>query len=173
MGTWAGPSHGCVEYVRDTTSPLWSRRLLPDELGLPAGERARQLFHLRVLELLAPELVSVPFEDGRPWPTRRSAAALRASRARELAGKAAAEARRRALARRRRADAGADDPFAHVLPEIREAVLAQPGHAAWAVLDRDRVERLLGSPAAALDTMSRYYAWRLATIFGAMEPARG
>jgi hypothetical protein len=175
MGTWAGPSHGCVEYVRDTTSPLWSRRLLPDELGLPAAERARHLFHLRVLEVLAPELVAVPFEDRRPWPARRSAATLKVERARELAAKAAAEARRRTLARRRRAASGAgapDDPFARVLPEIREAVLSQPEHQAWPVLDRGRVERLLGSPPGALDTMSRYYAWRLATVFGAMDPAR-
>jgi hypothetical protein len=53
-----------------------------------------------------------------------------------------------------------------VLPEIRDAVLSQPGHDAWQVLDRDRVEALVRSPAAALDTMSRYYAWRLATVFG-------
>ena len=172
MGTWAGPSHGCVEFVRDTTSPLWSRRLLPDLLGLPATERARELFHLRVLEELAPELVEVPFEDGRGWPARRSGAAHRMARARALAGKAAAEARRRALARRSAIAAAPDDPFARILLEIRDTVLSQPDHQAWAVLDRPRVERLLGSPAAALDTMSRYYAWRLATVFGAMEPAR-
>jgi hypothetical protein len=171
MGTWAGPSHGCVEYVRDTTSPLWSSRLLPDLIGLPAADRARELFHLRVLERLAPELVDIPFEDGRPWPARRSGAARRIARARALAGKAAAEARRRAAARRAAA-AAADDPFARILPEIHATVLSQPHHQAWAVLDRDRVERLLGAPPAALDTMSRYYAWRLATVFGAMEPAR-
>jgi hypothetical protein len=174
MGTWAGPSHGCVEYVRDTTSPLWSRRLLADELGLSAADRARELFHLRVLETLAPELVDVPFEDGRGWPGRRSAAGLSADRARELVAKAAAEGRRRTLARRRRAEAGDpdDDPFARILPEIRETVLSQPNHQAWTVLDRGRVEALLGTPVPALDTMSRYYAWRLATVFGAMEPAR-
>ena len=171
MGTWAGPSHGCVEFVRDTTSPLWSCRLLPDLLGLPAADRARELFHLRVLEELAPELVDVPFEDGRPWPGRSSGAARRVARARALAAKAAAEARRRATARRARA-AAADDPFAPILREIRDTVLSQPEHQAWAVLDRARVERLLEAPAPALDTMSRYYAWRLATVFGAMEPAR-
>jgi hypothetical protein len=173
MGTWAGPSHGCVEYVRDTTSPLWSRQLLPDLLGLPAAERARELFHLRVLERLAPELVDVPFEHGRRWPGRSSPAARRAARARALMGKAAAEARRRAL-RSRAAAAGAapDDPFARILGEIRDTVLSQPRHPAWAVLDRERVERLLSSPAPSLDTMSRYYAWRLATVFGAMEAAR-
>jgi hypothetical protein len=45
-------------------------------------------------------------------------------------------------------------------------VLAQPGHAAWQVLDRSRVEALLARDAGTLDTMSRYYAWRLATVFG-------
>ena len=174
MGTWAGPSHGCVEYVRDTTSPLWSRRLLPDLLGLSAADRARELFHLRVLESLAPELVDIPFEDGRPWPARSSPAARRVARARSLAGKAAAEARRRALARRRRGEqaGGPGDPFAPILGEIRDAVLSQPSHQAWSVLDRARVERLLSSPAGSLDTMSRYYVWRLATVFGAMEAAR-
>ncbi len=171
MGTWAGPSHGCVEFVRDTTSPLWSWRLLPDLLGLPAADRSRELFHLRVLEELAPELVNVPFEDGRPWPARRSGAARRVSRARELVAKAAAEAARRATARRA-AVVAADDPFARVLPEIRDTVLSQPDHQAWAVLDHARVERLLGTSPASLDTMSRYYAWRLATVFGAMDPAR-
>jgi hypothetical protein len=34
------------------------------------------------------------------------------------------------------------------------------------VLDRPRVEALLASQAGALDTMSRYYVWRLATVFG-------
>jgi hypothetical protein len=50
------------------------------------------------------------------------------------------------------------------LPEIREAVLAQPQHVAWQVLNRGRVEQLLAS--APSDVMSRYYVWRLATVFG-------
>src|SRR5207247_9495257 len=62
MGTWAGPTHGAVEWVRDTTSPLWSARLLPDLLGPPAAERARHAFHARVLERLKPELARVPYE---------------------------------------------------------------------------------------------------------------
>jgi hypothetical protein len=161
MGTWAGPTHGAVEYVRDTTSPLWSLRLLPDLLGLPAPARAREEFHLRVLERLAPQLVDVPFEDGRGWAAQQSGLARRLTRARALAGKVRAELRRRAG----RAGSGTD-PFAAILPEIRDAVLSQPGHEAWQVLDRARVEALLASDAAALDTMSRYYAWRLATVFG-------
>jgi hypothetical protein len=164
MGTWAGPTHGAVEYVRDTTSPLWSARLLPDLLGLPARERARHMFHLRVLERLAPELVDVPFEDGRPWPAHEGELRRRAASARAVARKALGEARRRVGAGR----GGAADPFASILTEIRETVLDQPDHPAWSALDRARVESLLSTDAAALDTMSRYYAWRLATVFGGL-----
>jgi hypothetical protein len=136
MGTWAGPTHGAVEFVRDTTSPLWSKRLLPD---LWAG---RGKFHRQVLERLAPHLLEVPYERV-PSRARKALAALR-----------------------RRMKPAQDDPFNRILPEIREAVLAQPQHDAWQVLDRPRVESLLASDAAALDTMSRYYVWRLATVFG-------
>ena len=43
MATWAGPSHGCVEPVKDTTSALWSRRLLAHELGASTAERSGQV----------------------------------------------------------------------------------------------------------------------------------
>jgi hypothetical protein len=132
MGTWAGPTHGAVEFVRDTTSPLWSRRLLPD---LWAG---RGRFHREVLERLVPQLLEVPYERPPSLPRKVTAA----------------------LKRR----LGGVDSFARILPEIREAVLAQPQHVAWQVLDRARVEQLLASPPP--DTMSRYYVWRLATVFG-------
>src|SRR5439155_8562658 len=59
----------------------------------------------------------------------------------------------------------ARDAFAPVHELVGERVLAQPEHPAWAVLDRPRVERLLGSRPSALDTMSRYYVWRLAGVF--------
>lgn len=171
MGTWAGPSHSCVELVKDTTSPLWSARLLPQLLGLPARDRARELFHLRVLERLAPELVDIPFEGGRPWPARRSALRLRAERAAGLARKVGAELSRRRGAGRRApsqpaAPAGTPpDPFARVHAAVAEAVRSDRSHAAWDVLDRPRVERLLSREPAGLDTMSRYYVWRLAQVF--------
>ncbi|MEA2376010.1 MAG: hypothetical protein QOD53_2473 [Thermoleophilaceae bacterium] len=172
MGTWAGTGHGCVEFVRDTTSPLWSARLLRDELGAPAPERAREVFHRRVMEQLAPSLVDVPFEGGRGWPGERGAVARRADRARALARKALAEARRRAGVRGAYAGNGKEsDPFGPILAEIRDVVLSQPDHAAWPLLDRPRVERLLASDAATLDAMSRYYAWRLATVFGGLRAA--
>lgn len=148
MGTWAGPGHGCVEFVRDTTSPLWSWRLAADELGLPAAQRARETFHRELLQRLAPQLAQVPYE-----------------RKRGLRQKLADAARRRA---RRRPESATHEPFAAILPEIRDTVLSQPDHPAWPLLDRTRVERLLSSDAAALDAMSRYYAWRLATVFGGL-----
>jgi hypothetical protein len=49
---------------------------------------------------------------------------------------------------------------------VREVVLSQADHPAWPVLDRARVEQLLSNDAAALDEVSRYYVWRLATVFG-------
>jgi hypothetical protein len=133
MGTWAGPTHGAVEFVRETTSPLWSRRLLPD---LWAG---RGRFHDAVLERLAPQLAAVPYERP-PTLSRKVIAALG----------------------RRLTSSKAGEPFG----EIREAVLAQPQHVAWQVLDRARVEELLAAEPRKLDTMSRYYVWRLATVFG-------
>jgi hypothetical protein len=145
MGTWAGPTHGAVEYVRDTTSPFWSARMLPDLLGLPAHERARGEYHTRVLERLWPEVVDVPFEKTARLP-------------RKVAG----ELRRRAARVRRGPSA---DPFGTIVAEVRDTVLSQPEHTAWSVLDRARVESLLSTDAAALDTMSRYYVWRLATVF--------
>src|SRR4051794_17709747 len=111
MGTWAGPTHGAVEFVRDTTSPLWSRRLLPD---LWAG---RGRFHREVLERLAMQLLDVPYERPPSLPRKVVAAVKRRL--------------------------GGADAFARILPEIREAVLAQPDHLAWDVLNRDRVEQLL------------------------------
>jgi hypothetical protein len=48
---------------------------------------------------------------------------------------------------------------------VAEAALSQPHHVAWSVLDRPRVEQILTSPGAALDEMTRYYVWRLASAF--------
>jgi hypothetical protein len=167
MARWAAPTHAAVEPIRDSTSPLWSARLLPDLLGLPAEARAREEFHLRVLEELAPELVDLPFEGGRPWPARQTPLARRTARAKTLASKVRGELRRRRAGKAATTTAfPAHDPFAAALAEIRELVLGAEGHPAWAVLDRDRVERLLNTPAAGLDAMSRSYVLRLATVFG-------
>ena len=163
MGTWAGPTHGAVEFVRDTTSPLWHERMLRHLLALPAGERAAEQFHVRVLKRLAPELADAP-----GWPAPASPLRCRADRGRAFAAKATRYAARRTRARLpRRRHAGTEaDPFAAILRDVRDAVLSQPGHPAWPVLDRARVESLLTADAASLDEVSRYYVWRLATLFG-------
>lgn len=165
MARWAAPTHAAVEPVRDSTSALWSWRLLPDLLGLPAASRRAQEFHSAVLAELAPELVRVPYADP---PTRGPRATVR---------KVLAELRRRAIGRARHvsghsdpkgdarhAGGGGGDPFAAAAAEVRAAVEAAPGHPAWHQLDRARVKALLdGRP---LDEMSRQYVWRLATVFG-------
>ena len=182
MGCWAAPSHGVVELVRDTTSPLWSARLLPYLLGLPSHERALDGFHLRVLRELAPELVDLPFQDGSGWPKRRSGLGRRIERGRTLTVKAKAELGRQVAglaARRKRAAPGGraaesvtaprppapGDPFEAVLKAVQEAAHSQASHPAWNVLDRKRVTRLLASPAVELDAMNRMYVWRLGSAF--------
>jgi hypothetical protein len=66
---WAGPGHGCVEYAKgDTVCPLWSWRLLPDELGLPAPERAGGDFVDRTLTALEPSLARIPYAHAASRP---------------------------------------------------------------------------------------------------------
>ena len=48
---------------------------------------------------------------------------------------------------------------------VRERALSETGHAAWEVLDRKRIESLLDRDPATLDSMSKTYVWRLATVF--------
>jgi hypothetical protein len=164
MATWAAPTHGCVEYARDTTSPLWSRRVVADLLAPDPSERAGGAYHRRVLHVLAPALAEPDLADGGEW----GSTAGPTGRARTLARKAAREAARRVRARvggRSRSGPPAADALEPILADVREQVMAAESHAAWEVLDRDRCEALLTRPAAALDEMSRYHVWRLATLF--------
>jgi hypothetical protein len=162
MARWAAPTHGCVEYVRDTTSPLWSRRVIADLLAPAASDRASAAYHRRVLARLAPQLASIELAGGRSW----DASPGRAARARTLAEKAAREAIRRVRGRRApAANAPAADPLDPILADVREQALAIESHPAWEVLDRQRCEDLFARPAASLDEMSRYQVWRLATVF--------
>jgi hypothetical protein len=155
MGAWAGPTHAAVEWVRDTTSPLWSARLLPHLLGGTVEERGGEAFHDAVLRELAPELAAVPYAGGGKRGVRHKAR------------RAAEEARRRLA--RPSAGNGSGDPFAPVPARTRAAAAMHPHHPAWHVLDRARTSALLEHDAAALDEMSRAYVWRLATVF--LDPA--
>jgi hypothetical protein len=168
---WAGPTHGCTEWVRDTTSPLWSPRLLPHMLGPPVGERAHHMFHLRMLETLAPELVDVPF--GEPpfgWPALQPGRRRRTEHVLKRAGQVVAELRRRGPRRLRpRSSSGLPTGL---LTLVRERALAQREHPAWAVLDAARVERLLTREPDSLDPVSARSVWRLATVFLAEPEGR-
>ncbi|MDQ6915848.1 MAG: hypothetical protein M3155_08565, partial [Actinomycetota bacterium] len=56
-----------------------------------------------------------------------------------------------------------------LLTEVRAEAAGRPDHVVWHVLDRERAARLLARDPAALDTMSRYYVWRIATVL--LDPA--
>jgi hypothetical protein len=162
MAPWGGGVQGAHEYVQDTVSALWSWRLLGHEWGLPAPMRPRNVFQLRVLEQLSPDLMRVPFQ-GNPWPR---SARPRLERARHIAGVLASEVRLRVPSRRPEWEARRPtDLFAGVLATVRDHVSSQPQHPAWDVLDRRRVERLLRRPAGLWDRRSRTYVWRLGTVF--------
>ena len=67
MAAWAAMGHGCVEPSKgDTVAPLWTRRLLDQQLA--AGDHDR--FTAGVLAVLAPDLAAVPYADGRVTPQR-------------------------------------------------------------------------------------------------------
>ena len=163
MGTWAGPTHGAVEWVRDSTSALWSARVVPHLLAPARREREAERFHREVLALLAPELLELPLAGG-GWRSG-SAARRRAERAARLARRAAGEARGR-LGRQTgpaapdAVDSGTD-PFSAVR-ELVAAALANGNHPVFDVVDRTHVARLLAT--ASPDTMRRYYVWRVATV---------
>lgn len=158
-----GPYHGLGEFANDHVSPLWSNRLIDHLLALSPAQRRSQQFHRRVLGELAPELVAVPFADGRSWREQARPSQRRRRVARRLAAQAFRELRRRRgrASSRRRARA----PMAEVQRLTRAAVAARPGHAAWEVLERGRVDALLRRPPLTLDWVGREQVWRLATVF--------
>ncbi|MFN8176289.1 MAG: hypothetical protein U0T02_14600 [Solirubrobacteraceae bacterium] len=171
MGTWSAPGHGCVEPIRDATSPLWSRALLPDLLGASAEERGRERFHRELVARLAPALLEVPFEDGERWDSRPSGVARAAAGARRLGDRAGRELARRRAARRSpsaQRPAGAaeapGDRFARLQALVGEALHGEPWHPIWDVLDRAPTEQLLTTPPDGLDPMRRYYLWRIASV---------
>lgn len=170
MPNWSAPGHGAVEFVRDTTSPLWSRRLLPYLVGASAVERSREQFHYRVLEVLDASLLEIPFA-GDDWPTWHSQLAMRA--------RMAASAVRRELMKRLGVSwrssrgksseggaAGANDPFALVMETTRDRVYSQRHHAAWAILDRPQVDELFRAPSGELTAAQKLSVWRLLDVFG-------
>jgi hypothetical protein len=134
--------------------------MLPHLLALPAPERGAEKFHYAVLDELSPSLARAP-----GWFTPTTTLQRRVTRARALATKAIAEARRRTRRRTPLPSQSAPaDPFANVRRELREVVSSRPDHPAWALLDRTRTEDLLNRTDH--DEVNRYYLWRIATLFG-------
>ena len=61
MPHWIAVSQGVSEYVHDLANPLWSRRLISQEVGFTPEQRRQELFHLQLLGRLAPAL-EIPFD---------------------------------------------------------------------------------------------------------------
>lgn len=164
MPHWIAVSQGVSEYVHDLVNPLWSRRLISQEVGFAPTQRRQELFHLQLLQRLAPALLEIPFDVESLAHRRQRDHGLSAGRARTLAKL------RRELRRSLWGYPGPD-----LLPEVaahlRLAVESDGGHASWDVLDRRRVHELLRRNARTLDRRSRSMIWRLATVFLAEERA--
>lgn len=155
MGFWAGASHGAVEWTRDTTSPLWSWKLLAPMLAGSIAERHAETLHRRVVALLAPQLSGVPFEDGATWahegpPIQRPAAVAAAPGNTD-------------------GDAVAPRTFPEVQGLARAGLATADGVAR--VVDRRRAQRLLATPEAELDWRRRSWVWNLLTAAGPGRPA--
>jgi hypothetical protein len=169
MNNWVGGSHAFDEYMADLTSPLWTRRLLAHQFGLPASDRSRELFHFHVLDALSPELTRMPFAGSNPsWPTFGGDQRMRRQRVRRvrrIGGQAGREMRRRYEYLLHRASLpGPNRGLPEAAALAREAT-PESSHAVWQVIDRKRALRLLARDPMALDRRSQSTVWRLATAF--------
>ncbi|MDP2712831.1 MAG: hypothetical protein Q8O56_16605, partial [Solirubrobacteraceae bacterium] len=173
MGFWAGPSHGAVEWTRDTTSPLWSWKLLAPMLAGSLAERHAETLHRRLVALLAPQLSGVPFEDGARWADAGAATARPAARERSQPSPPLAAASAASGPAPGRADDDVVRPrtFAEV-QRLAQAGLATAGGVAR-VVDRGRAQRLLTTPEAELDWRRRSWVWNLLTAAGPGPPSAG
>jgi hypothetical protein len=166
MENWVGASHGFDEYMADLTSPLWTPRLLPHEFGLPANERARELFHFQVLNTLCPELARVPFAASNPpWPTFGRTQDVRGRRARRFVAQAHRELNRRYQRLLGRAPDGNRPEVLSETAKLARERAPDRSDEIWQVLDRRRGLSLLARDPTGLDARSRRTAWRLATVF--------
>jgi hypothetical protein len=154
--------------MTDLVAPLWSRRLIPYELALPAEDRARELFHYSVLHALEPELTRLPFSGSTPeWPTFGRARPARARKLRKAASLVQRELSRRYqhLAHRRPPMLGERMLGDAAAGALERAVGHPETDDIWRVLDRRRTLRLLRRDPRELDVRSRRNAWRVATVF--------
>jgi len=158
MANWAGPLQGLSEYNADIHSPLWSKAVVRQQVGLPPTDRANGAFHRLVLERLAPHLERFPYEGANYSTGRRAKLASVVKKARLELG--------RHYAQTAATKKSSPDAFVRAWPQVREAVgNSSARHPAWGVLNRRRVMRRLDRDPARLDPRSREQVWRLATVF--------
>lgn len=133
MAGWAAVGFGAVEYAKgDSVSPLWSRGMLPHQLGPSVAERAAGTFPDEVLQVLSPELAGRPYVAALP---------------------------------------GASEPsnLERLRSAADRAVSGGPAHAAWCVLDRERVDALLAGDPAGYGDREERALWRLTSVFARSE----
>ncbi|MCG5214625.1 asparagine synthetase B family protein [Streptosporangium soli] len=135
QATWHGPNVTNREHREDAVSMMLSPKLWPHMLGTPARDRTSGVFHRELLDLLGPELAVFPYQTA-------AASWIPEQGFQDLS-----------------------DPIEPILDATRGAVASHSGHAAWAVLDRERVGRLLGTPAQEIRGPARFQLWNLATLF--------
>lgn len=170
LAGWSSGVHGVFEYWSDTVSPLWTAALTPFMLTCPGPLRLRDGFHNLVLRELSPELWRVPFAGVMPrWPSlhERRLRSGRAGAAYRNLRKVQAEVRRRGELRRRGHSGVYGDAIVDAQRLARELTSASPDHAAWALLNRRRVEHLLAADARAMHPRSRQLIWRVLAVFAA------
>jgi hypothetical protein len=167
-GNFNAPANGFDEYMLDITSPLRTAALLPFELGLPAAERARELFHFYLLQILTPDFTRQPFSESSPaWPTFGRNRPGRTHRAQTATRRTQREVARRYqhLLNRGRAMTAEEKLRAEGVRLALERADAYPGHDIWQVLSRKRTVALLRRDPRSLDVRSRRNVWRVATAF--------
>lgn len=175
MASWASGVHGTFEYWADTVCPLWTASLSSLMLACPGPLRRRDGFHNLVVRELSPELWRVPFGGDQPhWASLRENRihSDRLARAYRNLRKVRAELRRRIELAGRRGTAGHTDPIVDAQSLARELAEASPGHAAWEVLNRKRVEHVLTAEPQAMHPRSRHLIWRLIAVLSSEMESR-
>jgi uncharacterized membrane protein len=168
MASWASGVHGTFEYWADTVCPLWTASLSSLMLACPGELRRRGGFQNLVLRELSPELWRVPFAGDTPhWPSlrQRRMRSDQLARAYRNLRKVHAELGRRIELARRHDNASYRDPIVDAQRLACELAEAFPGHAAWEVLNRKRVEHALAADPRAAHPRSRHLIWRLLAAF--------
>jgi hypothetical protein len=156
QGTWHGSKTTSFDHRQEPLSPLLSRRLWPHMLGASLERRRRGEFHQELTRRLGPDVVDKPYCSLSQYGGREQRLRTRdwVEHRRQVEQDAAAA----------RGDAPWVSPLARVHAGVRAAVSVRRDHAAWPVLDEERVATLAATDPATLDRMGSNQIWRLATL---------